>query len=259
MKRRDFLGVGLGAVGGLQALAMAAESGTPGQRQYFELRLYRTLLGSRRDLVGDYYRDAGIPAMNRLGVGTVGVFNVVYGPNSPSLWVLLVHPSLESVATLSSRLLADKEHVEKAASYVNAGLSDPTYVRFDSSLMAAFTGMPRLEVPATKDRIFELRIYESHSEKAAKKKVEMFNEGREIELFRKTGMTPVFFGETLVGPNLPNLMYMLAFSDMADRDARWKVFIGDPGWKSLSSDPQYKDTVSNITDIILKPTAYSQI
>ena len=87
----------------------------------------------------------------------------------------------------------------------------------------------------------------------------MFNEGGEIALFRKTGLTPVFFGETVVGRNLPNLTYMLAFDDMADRDKRWKVFVADPGWKTLSADPAYKDTVSNITDIILRPTAYSQI
>jgi hypothetical protein len=29
-------------------------------------------------------------------------------------------------------------------------------------------------------------------------------------------MTPVFFGETLIGRNMPNLMYMLVFDDMAD-------------------------------------------
>jgi hypothetical protein len=119
--------------------------------------------------------------------------------------------------------------------------------------------MPKVEVPAKKDRIFELRIYESHTEKAAKKKIEMFNEGKEIELFRKTGLSPVFFGETLMGRGMPNLNYMLVFNDMADRDARWKVFVADPGWKTLSSDAQYKDTVSNITDIILRPTEYSQI
>jgi len=259
MRRRDFLSAGLAGVGGLQALAMAADKDTAGQRQYFELRLYHTHVGSKKDLVGAYYRDAGIAAMNRLGVGPVGVFNVVYGPNSPSLWVLLVHPSMESVATLSSRLMADKEHLEKAAGFINAQLSEPAYLRYESSVMAAFTGMPKLEVPAKKDRIFEVRVYESHTEKASKKKIEMFNEGKEIELFLKTGLTPVFFGETVIGRNMPNLTYMLSFENMADRDGRWKVFSADAGWKKLSSDPQYKDTVSNITDIILKPTSYSQI
>jgi len=58
---------------------------------------------------------------------------------------------------------------------------------------------------------------------------------------------------------MPNLTYMLVFDDLVDRDAKWKVFGGDPEWKNLSSNPEYKDTVSNITDIILRPTDYSQI
>jgi len=197
--------------------------------------------------------------MNRIGVGPVGVFNAVYGPNSPTLYVLMIHKSLESVVNASSLLMADKEYLEKGAGYINAPLSDPAYVRFESSLMAAFTGMPKLEVPERKSRIFELRIYESHSRKTAKKKIEMFNEGGEIEVFRKTGLKPVFFGETIIGRSLPNLNYMLAFDDMADRDKRWSVFGSDPGWKKLSADPAYKDTVSNINDIILRPTEYSQI
>ena len=91
------------------------------------------------------------------------------------------------------------------------------------------------------------------------RKVEMFNEGGEIAIFKKTGLTPVLFGETIIGPNLPNLNYMLAFKDMADRDQKWQVFRDDPDWKKLSGDPTYRDTVSNITDIILRPAAYSQI
>ena len=59
-----------------------------------------------------------------------------------------------------------------------------------------------------KSRILELRIYESHSTKAGQKKIEMFNEGGEIAIFRKTGLRPVFFGETLIGPLMPNLTYM---------------------------------------------------
>jgi hypothetical protein len=87
----------------------------------------------------------------------------------------------------------------------------------------------------------------------------MFNEGGEIAVFNKTGLAPVFFGETIVGPQMPNLTYMLVFDNLTDRDAKWKVFGGSPEWKKLSGDPQYKGTVSNITDFILKPTGYSQI
>ncbi len=259
MNRREFMVTG---VAGLAAtnLAGGAEvtSGT-GQRQFFEWRQYHLRTGAPRNLVGDFYKNVGIAAMNRVGIKTVGVFTPIYGPSKPTLHVLLVHDSMDSVANAHARLLADSGLREKGASFLDATLSDPAFVRCENSLMAAFSHMPRIEPPSFKDRIFELRIYESHSVKAGKKKVEMFNEGGEIAIFRKTGLNPVMFGETIIGANLPNLTYMLAFKDMAERDQRWQVFRDDPDWKRLSADPAYRDTVSNITDIILRPTEYSQI
>ncbi len=257
MKRREFLATaGLAGVAGVSSLATADEGG---QREYFEFRKYHLNTGSKKNQVGDFLRKVGIPAMNRIGVGPVGVFTSKYGPNQPTLYVLIVHKSLESVVNCTAKLLADDEYCKAGTEYVEATLSDPAYVRIESSLMVAFKGMPKLAVPELKTRIFELRTYESHSAKASKKKIEMFNEGGEIAVFKKTGLQPVFFGESIIGPQLPNLTYMLTFEDLTDRDAKWKVFGADPEWKKLSGDPQYKDTVSNITDIILQPAPYSQI
>ena len=259
MKRREFLtAASLAGIAGINPLAAAAE-GNDGKREYFEMRQYRLHVGSKKRLVGDFLRNVGIPAMNRIGIGPVGVFNAMYGPNSPTLYVLLVHKSLDSVVSSASLLMADKEYRKAGADFINAPLSEPTYVRMESSLMVAFKDMPKLEVPEKGRRIFELRTYESHSIKAAKKKIEMFNEGGEIAIFKKTGLRPVFFGETLIGPQMPNLTYMLVFDDMADRDKKWSIFGGDPEWKKLRANNAYKDTVSNITDIILRPAGYSQI
>jgi hypothetical protein len=52
---------------------------------------------------------------------------------------------------------------------------------------------------------------------------------------------------------------MLTFPNISARDAAWSSFSKDPEWKTLSADPQYRDNVSAISDIILQPTAYSQI
>ncbi|MHC4425891.1 MAG: NIPSNAP family protein [Planctomycetota bacterium] len=258
MKRRDFLTAAtLAPIAGISSLA-AADSDN-GSQQYFEFRQYRLHVGSKKRLVGDFLRKVGIPAMNRIGIEPVGVFNAVYGPSDPTLYVLLVHKSLESVVKSSWLLMADDKYRNDGADFVNAPLSEPAYVRMESSLMVAFKDMPKLKVPEKKSRIFELRTYESHSIKAAKKKIEMFNEGGEIAIFNKTGLQPVFFGETIVGPRMPNLTYMLVFDDLTDRDKKWKVFGGDPEWKKLKANPAYKDTVSNITDIILRPASYSQI
>jgi hypothetical protein len=256
MKRREFLAAaGIAPIAGVGSLA-AVGSGKGGQ-QYFELRQYHLNVGAKKNMVADFLQSAGIPAMNRIGIGPVGVFTTIYGPNSPTLYVLMVHKSLDTAVNSASMLLADDQC--RKSDFINAPLSEPAYVRMESSLMLAFEGLPELVVPEKKPRIFELRTYESHSIKAAKKKIEMFNKGGEISVFLKTGLQPVFFGETLIGPRMPNLTYMLVFDDMADRDAKWKVFGSDPDWRKLSNNPEYKDTVSNVTDIILRPTPYSQI
>jgi hypothetical protein len=175
---------------------------------------------------------------------------------------VLTHPTLESVVTLRERLAADAAYTRAGAAILDTPLGDPAFVRAESSLLRGFEAMPTLEpsanVGTTTPRIYEIRTYESHSDRAALNKLAMFNAG-EIPIFRRTGLTPVFFGETVVGAKMPSLTYMLTFKDMVARDAGWAAFSQDPDWKKLSGDPQYKENVSAISDIILRPTAYSQI
>lgn len=262
MNRRNF--VSTAAFTAAAATVTAAASENPSERQFLEFRKYQPIVGDKKkDLLNKFLQDAAIPAWNRLGIQPVGVFTVMYGQSSPSLYVLLPHNSMESALTANTRLLADQEFLAKGAEVLNSPLADPPYVRYESTLMAAFAGMPQVEIPdAVKDkksRIFEMRTYESHNEKIAKKKIEMFNEGKEIEIFRKTGLFPVFFGETIFGQQMPNLTYMLAFENMEMRDANWKTFVSSPEWKELSGKEEYKDTVSNISDLILRPASFSQI
>jgi hypothetical protein len=202
--------------------------------------------------------------LNRAGIRQVGVFSVSIGPESPAMYVLLTHQSLDSVLQTQETLLGDPEYLKAGADFINAPATSPAYTRVESCLMLAFSGMPHLEAPALgdsqKSRLFELRTYESHSKKAAKKKIEMFNTG-EIAIFRKSGMHPVFFGETLVGSRLPNLTYMLAYENQEAHDKQWAAFIDDPDWKKLRSTPGYTDAevVCNITNVFLRPAGYSQI
>ena len=52
---------------------------------------------------------------------------------------------------------------------------------------------------------------------------------------------------------------MLVFNDMADRDKNWDTFRTSEEWAALKGLQEYKDTVSNITDIILRPASCSQV
>jgi hypothetical protein len=268
MKRREFLSTSL-AVSGVAGLtpifgAAAADAPDRGPREFYELRLYHLRRGAKQKVFDDFCREAALPALNRAGVGPVGVFTVMTGPDSPTMYVLLPYKSLADFVGSNEQMRADTEFQKAGAEFLNAPATDPVYVRVESSLMVAFAGMPKLEVPATaagnKPRIFELRTYESHSRKANLKKIEMFNVG-EIAIFRRAGLQPVFFGETLVGAKLPNLTYMLVYESLAARDASWGKFGADPEWKKLSTTPGYTDPeiVSNISNALLRPAAYSQL
>jgi hypothetical protein len=258
--RREFLAVT--AVAAVQPLPRPGALGQQAPRQYVELRRYHLLPGAKQRAFSAFAGDVAIPAMNRAGIGRVGAFTVVYGENAPSLLLVLAHPTLESVATLRDRLAADAVYGRAGAAVLDASLSDPAFVRVESTLLRTFQAMPGVEAAAAAGtaapRIVELRTYESHSDRAALNKLAMFNSG-EIPIFRRTGLTPVFFGETVIGARMPSLSYMLAFKDMAARDAAWAAFGQDPDWKTLSGDAQYRDNVSAISDVILRPTAYSQL
>ena len=263
MKRRAFLQHSAAALTGLAGLGTtlsAADSPGAAERELYELRLYHLRRGAKTKVLDEYLKQAALPAMNRAGVQPIGAFNVAIGPDSPTLYLLIPYKSAAEMLTVRSRLKEDKEYHEAGAEFLNAPATDPAFVRVESSLMAAFEGMPKLEVPAGKSRLFELRTYESHSTKAHLKKVEMFNLG-EIAIFRRCGLQPVFFGQTLIGSRLPNLTYMLVYENMAGHDKCWGVFGGDPEWKKLSTTPGYTDAeiVSNITNCFLRPTGYSQI
>jgi hypothetical protein len=71
----------------------------------------------------------------------------------------------------------------------------------------------------------------------------------------------VFFGDSLIGTCIPNLTYMLSFSDTAELEAKWDVFRNDPAWKTPSADPRFgfEPIVDNITNLILSPLQASQI
>lgn len=264
MKRRVFLKTSsltgaavLSGISGLEAVASQA------QQEFYELRVYEMPTGSRKSVLNDYLSRAAIPAWNRLGITPVGVFGVVAGSNALMLYVLIPYPDLQAFQAAPVKLASDSEYQKAAAEYLGASIDNPAYTRYESWLLRAFKNVPRLRVPAEtaqrKPRLLELRVYESHSEAAALRKIEMFNEGGEIALFDRIGLRSVFFGQTLAGPRQPNLVYMTVHQDMAARERVWETFRTDDGWKKLNANPVFANTVSARTIVFLQPTAYSQI
>ncbi|MBP8132164.1 MAG: NIPSNAP family protein [Candidatus Hydrogenedentes bacterium] len=259
MHRRDFLGLGAVAGAGVVGVLPAGAEEASAVRECYELRQYHVAAPEQKATLAAFLRDVAIPAVNRLGIRPAGVFQDE--KELSPVYVLLPHATAESVLTLRARLLADPEYLDQGTAFLDAPADAPPYARVESSLLLAFTGMPRLETPASgPNRILQLRIYESPSVKTNQKKIEMFNR-KEIEIFRKTGLNPVFFGEAVIGSKMPNLTYMLGFESVEEKDAAWDRFRADPQWLALRAIPEYDDKriLCGITNLILRPLPGSQI
>src|SRR5689334_5070612 len=112
MKRRTFLASSLtassllGATGGKSLAAAFSDNDrlspdTP-KPEYYELRLYHLRRGPKVKLVNDFFREVALPAMSRQGIGPVGFFDVMIGPDTPTLYMLIPHKSLDSFATATA-------------------------------------------------------------------------------------------------------------------------------------------------------------
>jgi hypothetical protein len=117
--------------------------------------------------------------------------------------------------------------------------------------------MPKLNGPLA-DRISELRSYESATERLYVNKVDMFNRGDEVGLFRELNFNAVFYAEVLSGNRMPNLMYMTSFDNIASREAHWKAFMDHPHWKKISGSAEYQHNVSKADIWLLSPATYSE-
>ncbi len=144
---------------------------------------------------------------------------------------MIPYHSVDEFSNVPDQLAADKTFNQNGKEYLDAIYTNPPYQRMESVLLRAFTGLKQMELPALTnprtERIYELRSYESATEKIYKNKVKMFNEGDEVGLFRRLGFNAVFYAEVISGRRMPNLMYMTAFADQASHDAHFKSFIDD--------------------------------
>ena len=239
--------------------------GVPPQSEFYELKVYHFKDATQERSIDQFLKDAYLPALHRAGIAKVGVFKPLANDTAADkqVYVLIPFRSLDQFATLPQTLDKDKKFATDGQGYLTAAHDQAPYQRMESILLRAFTEMPQMAAPsltsAPQERIYELRSYEGPTEKRYQNKVEMFNKGGEVALFKRLGFNAVFYAEVLAGSHMPNLMYMTTFENMAERDKHWKTFGDDPAWVKLKSMPEYQNNVSHADIFLMHPTAYSDI
>ncbi len=271
MNRRNFVA---GAAGAslLAPISMAAESQnseTPAHKppahkpMILELRKLqlRNTTDNQRGRATDFLSKTYAPALTQAGAVTVGLFSPVIAADSPFVLALASYPSLDAFDQVQTKLWSDESFSKEAEKATSGPL---LFQRMEVSLLKGFPGFPGIELQqgdtGKTGRIFEMRTYESSTPISLKKKIKMFEDG-EIDIFRKYGLAPIFFGEQLAGGKMPNLTYMVAFENVTTRDANWRGFATSAEWKKLSSTPGLSDgdVVSNISNMLLSPLPGSQV
>jgi hypothetical protein len=260
MRRRSFLTVS--AAAGLTFSAPAA--GAQESRQFYDLRFYhlRTSKANQRRRLVEFLEKEHLPMALRLAIGPTGYFQVDVGADMPQIVTVAAY---DSWAALESKRAAQQADERWTQALQQLGSSDdPAYDRVDRCLLRAFESIPRLEAPEVKEgqapRLFDLRTYEGETERDSAEKIRMFDQ-EEIGIFRKSGIHPVLFGETLFGPRMPSLTYLVWYDDWRAREEAWRKFSTSPEWKRASGTPGWTDAeiVSNITHRFLRPLPFSPI
>lgn len=218
------------------------------QKQIYQLSAYHFTNAEQETQLDNYVAKTLIPALHKLGVGNIGAFKPLANDTATDkiLYLLVPYKNWQELYSFRNYLPNDQA---------------PEYARLESTLMEAFRFAPQMSTPKLTgnraDYIYELRSYESATEKLYQNKVHMFNEGGEIKLFERLGFNAIFYAEVISGSRMPNLVYMTSFNSIKARDEHWKSFVDDAEWKSLSAMPMYQKNVSKADIILMHGTPYS--
>jgi hypothetical protein len=103
--------------------------------------------------------------------------------------------------------------------------------------------------------IYELRIYET-----VPGKLPALNDRfakHTLGFFKKHGIHVVGFWTEDIGTS-NQLVYMLGFDSLADREKKWTAFQADPGWNQVRAESEKNGPINaRVRNMILRPTNYS--
>ncbi len=265
MDRRSFMNSTLvQAIGGVGMLSASA-GGAQAQRSERKTRLYRLSYFYMRQ--GDQgarmnqFLSSQTPLFQKTIPGPFGIFNVFLGPHIPAMVVLAGYPSFGAMESAQTQWQKDAGF-QKALSEFEQG-AEPPFERSDTVLLQATDYSPEI-VPLKEKpkvpRIFELRVYHSPTQRQLRALHERFS-GAEIKIFHRVGVHPILYSSTVIGPNMPNLTYLMPFTTLAEREKAWDAFGADPDWIKVRKESidRAGQITNQISITLLRPADYSPI
>lgn len=253
MERRTFVQTMAGA-------SMLAQAQTPAAKtRLYRLDYFYYRQGEQANRLNQFFSSQAPLFLKHMR--SFGVFTAVMAPHAQTMLVLSGFAGAEQERAAAAEMGADPGY-KKAHDEFESG-AEPPFDSMQRVLLEATSFSPEIVAPPEKpktQRYFELRIYHSPTLRQLAMVHERFS-GPEIQIFHRSGMHPILYGDTIMGPDMPNLTYMIPFASLADREKAWDAFGADPEWIKVRAESVARGgQIVNYNNISLwKATPYSPI
>jgi hypothetical protein len=234
-------------------------------RDYYITQVYHCSTTSQLAAIDVYLKNSYLPHLHQSGITNVGVFEPITNDTAKDKTIMVWIPisSLQQLDKLDQfKEAIDPLKPNELLSLTTTNSSLP-YNRLETIISKSFKFqgqfVKKTSFQKSPENIYEFRSYESPDEATFLKKVHMFNEGKEIDLFKTLNFNALYYSKVIAGSTMPNLIYITRFSSLADREAHWKSFVESAAWKQMSTLPEYLNTVSKSIIILMRAKDYSDL
>lgn len=240
--------------------AAQTSEGESAKSRYYQFVMMRLEFGEQVGRILGWFENRAFPLFQKHKLGPIGIYTVEVGPAIPAVIGIFTYPSLADIEATWAGLAADSDW---AAAHAEIEGGNPAFYREDVSLLRATAFSPPLKASASGDpahKIYELRIYESATLQQLGYLHDRFA-GGEIEIFHKSGIHPMLYADTVIGPNMPNMAYLIPFESEGSREKSWAAFRNHPDWAKIRDESVRRggEIVRNITNMILAPAGFSML
>lgn len=81
-----------------------------------------------------------------------------------------------------------------------------------------------------------------------------------VRIWKRFGIEAVGYWTTQIGPSNMDLIYMLKWQSLADREAKWSAFARDPEYAKVRVESEANGPlVASVANQILVPTSFSPV
>jgi hypothetical protein len=257
LDRRSFVGSLAGA--GLLAQSSASAQPQESRTRIYRLDYFHYHQGDQSSRLNAFLSSQAL--LLSKNTRALGVFTAVFAPQMQTTLVLTGYTDAAEMNAAKAKIEGDSGYRKAYAEW--EGGSEPPFDSLDRVLLQATDFSPEIAPLAEKPktpRYFELRVYHSPTARQLALLHERFA-GAEIGIFHRCGIHPIVYTNTLIGPEIPNLTYLIPFASLADREKAWDAFGADPEWAKVRAESVARggQIVAYANHSIWRATAYSPI